>query len=497
MVTAITAINGPWPLHDVTASRALEARALAAHAGVPAPSPLMAAAGLALARLALALAPHTDSAWVAAGPGNNGGDGLIAARHLHQAGWRVQISLLADPRRLPADAAAALDQARAAGVPITAAVPDMPPGELWLDALLGLGARRPAEGAMAEAVRRLNAGPAPVLAVDLPSGLHADTGQPLGTIVRAAHTLTLLTLKPGLFTAEGRDHAGRVWLADLDVHDPAPPQAWLAGLPHWPAPSHNRHKGSFGDVLVLGGAAGMSGAAVLAARAALAAGAGRVLLARLDGDTAPDLQRPELMLRTPDQAQLPDLLLRSTVACGCGGGAAIAALLDAPLTHAPRLVLDADALNAIAEDGRLRAALIARGTRGQATVLTPHPLEAARLLGCTSATVQADRLGAAQALAASTSCTVVLKGSGSVVCAPGQLPVINPTGTARLATAGSGDVLAGWLAGLWSRHAGEPAHRVAAQVVWLHGRAGEAGDPRLPLRAADLIEQMAAAMPLR
>jgi hydroxyethylthiazole kinase-like uncharacterized protein yjeF len=492
-----------WALHDTAASRRIEAAALAASA----PHALMARAGLGVARLALALAPGARRVWVAAGPGNNGGDGLVAARHLQAAGWAVRVSLLRDVQRLPDDASDALRQAQAAGVAIEPGLSegDTREADLAIDALLGLGSRRAPEGAIAEAVRRLNAGPAPVLAVDLPTGLCGDTGRrlgdgPLQTAVVATHTLSLLTLKPGLFTAAGRDHAGRVWLDGLGL---APltdaPSAWLNGpeslLALLPGRAHTQHKGSFGDVLVLGGAPGMGGAALLASRAALTAGAGRIYLARLDGDTAPDLQRPELMPRSLAQALAPELLRHCTVVCGCGGGSAVREHLPVVMNHAQRLVLDADALNAVAGDAALADRLRARAARGQATVLTPHPLEAARLLATDTASVQAQRLQQAQALADSLQAVVVLKGSGSVVAAPGRTPAINPTGNARLGSGGSGDVLAGWLGGLWSQAGDEQAFEAACATVWLHGRAAEAGDARLPLRAADLIEAMAASLP--
>ncbi len=489
-----------WALHGSSASRAIEQAALASAA----PHALMARAGLAVARLAVALAPGARRVWIACGPGNNGGDGLVAARHLQALGWEVAVSLLGDTARLPADAADALQQARQAGVPITPGLPmagnTAAPG-LAIDALLGLGSRRAPDGLLAEAVRLLNQGPAPVLAVDLPTGLCADSGRPLGeTAVNAQHTLALLTLKPGLFTAQGRDHAGRVWLDVLGVAAATnSTTAWLTGpeaiQQTLPGRLHAQHKGSFGDVLVLGGATGMGGAALLAARAALAAGAGRTLVTRLDGDHAPDPLRPELMPRALADALQPALLQRATVVCGCGGGSAVAEHLASVLLHAPQLVLDADGLNAVAADGALRTALQARAARGQATVLTPHPLEAARLLGSSTAAVQADRLGQAQALAEALQATVMLKGSGSVIASPGRPPWINPTGNARLGTGGSGDVLAGWLGGLWSQAADRDAHTAAAAAAWLHGRAAEAGDPRLPLRAGDLIDAMAASLP--
>ncbi len=495
-----------WPLFDAASSRLIEQSALAGAA----PHALMARAGLAVARLALAVAPQARRIWVAAGPGNNGGDGLVAARHLHAAGQQVRVSLLGDATRLPTDAAQALLAAQQAGVQINAnlaSASDLSawPTDLAIDALLGLGASHAPTGAIAAAVGQLNHLACPVLAVDLPTGLCADTGRCLGDInttgaVQASHTLALLTLKPGLFTAHGRAQAGRVWLDTLGIGpSTAPPSAQLIGPETLhrllPGRSHGQHKGSFGDVLVLAGAPGMGGAALLAARAALTAGAGRVYLCRLDGELAPDHQRPELMPRSLAAALDAALLSRATVVCGCGGGSAVAAVLPSVLVHAARLVLDADALNHIATDSALQHLLLARARGYLPTVLTPHPLEAARLLGLDTHTVQADRLGQAQALANRLQAVVVLKGSGTVIAAPGLPPAINPTGNARLGTAGSGDVLAGWLGGLWSQAIAAAAQDAACASVWLHGRAAEAGDSRLPLRAGDLADAMAAGLP--
>jgi ADP-dependent NAD(P)H-hydrate dehydratase / NAD(P)H-hydrate epimerase len=187
-------------------------------------------------------------------------------------------------------------------------------------------------------------------------------------------------------------------------------------------------------------------------------------------------------------------LARSTVVCGCGGGDAVRVVLPRLISAAGRLVLDADALNAIAVDDALRRALVSRGSRGAATVLTPHPLEAARLLGRSAAAVQGNRLGAAAELATTLDAVVVLKGSGTVIAAPGRLPHINSSGSAALATAGTGDVLAGWIGGDWAQRdqANDPAQadEAAMHCVWRHGLAAEtAGLP--VLRAADLIERMA------
>jgi len=485
-------------LFGVAPTRAIEQRAAAA---LPAFA-LMARAGTAVARLALAVAPHARKIWIAAGPGNNGGDGLEAACHLKRWGKEVTVALIGDPLALPADAAAALARARLVGVQIelTAATPATPP-DLAIDALLGLGASRAPQGRIADAVRALNVLSCTVLAVDLPSGLSADTGRPIGdACVVATHTLTLLTLKPGLFTAAGRDHAGTVWLDDLGVDStPVGATAWLSGAGADTRPAqrrHAQHKGSFGNVAVVGGAVGMSGAALLAARAAHAAGAGRVFVDLLDASAAApgvDLLRPELMLRRDWSNSAPDVLAVSTVVCGCGGGDAVRRTLPRLLSLSARLLLDADALNALADDPALAALLRQRAERGRATVLTPHPLEAARLLGRTTTDVQADRLRAAQAIADRFHAVTVLKGSGSVIAAVGQAPRINCTGNAALATAGTGDVLAGWLGGRWAMVETDDemaaAFANARHAVAEHGAAAEPQPPGA-LAAGELIERL-------
>ena len=495
----ITTLSAARPLHSATATRLAEALALAQHP----PGALMARAGLAVAQLTMAMAPHARAVHVFAGPGNNGGDGLVAARHLHAAGVRVLVTMLGDPTRLPTDAAAALRHATAAGVPLrqwtcTADALSLP-CELAIDALLGLGAARAVTGDLADAITAINQCGASVLAVDLPSGLNPDTGAALGgPLVRAHSTLSLLTLKPGCFTAEGRDHAGQVWLDSLGV--PAgEATAHLTGTPQAVTRAHASHKGRHGNLAVIGGAHGMVGAAWLAARAALAAGAGRVFVSLLEDQAAHvDAQRPELMARPHWWRSAPGVLDKTTVVCGCGAGDSLTEVLPPLLAHAGRLVLDADALNAIADDAALLTSLRARAARGRATVLTPHPLEAARLLGCSVGQVQQDRIGAAASLAERSSATVVLKGSGSVVASVGALPCINPTGNGALATAGTGDVLAGWIGGLWAQPDAPGAQDVAAAAVWCHGRAADrfvAGGGAGPLLAADLVEWMAVGHP--
>jgi hydroxyethylthiazole kinase-like uncharacterized protein yjeF len=274
-----------------------------------------------------------------------------------------------------------------------------------------------------------------------------------------------------LFTADGQDAAGQVWFNNLGVTPSTTPAAWLQqhGTAATDRP-HNSHKGSFGDVSVLGGAPGMSGAAMLAGLAALHGGAGRVLLGLMDEAAryALTAAHPALMVRKPVELDLKT----STVVCGCGGGDGIHTLMHNVLSSSKKLLLDADALNAIARDTSLQTLLKKRSTRQKPTVLTPHPLEAARLLNCTSKDVQQNRLHAAQQLADTFQCVVVLKGSGSLIASPHHTAVINGSGNALLSTAGTGDVLAGLMGAYIARH--EDVFEAACQAVFAHGHVADA-----------------------
>ncbi|MBB2483930.1 NAD(P)H-hydrate dehydratase [Mitsuaria sp. WAJ17] len=495
---------GRFPLFSSEGCRALEAASLARS---PAQA-LMARAGLAVARLALAVAPHARRVWIACGPGNNGGDGLVAARHLASLGLEVHVSHLCGSKPLPADAQWAWRTAMDAGLRIGSTLQPPEGCELVIDALLGLGLQRAPEAALEQAILAINACDVPVLSIDLPSGLQADAGRPCpdalgraGAVVRAQHTLCLLGLKPGLFTGQGRDHAGRIWFDDLGVSAADGDCGRLVALgerQRWQAlarRTHASHKGSYGQVLVIGGAAHMEGAALLAAGSALAAGAGKVHLKPLSGAVHAG-GRPELM-RWPEgplDSQTPWQDLTLVVGCGAGHGldagpaTGSGSPLPEVLRQAPRLVLDADGLNSVARSGATRELLHARRSAGRQTILTPHPLEAARLLAWPVAQVQADRLVAARALSATLDCSVVLKGSGSVIASPGEPLHVNGSGNAALAGAGTGDVLAGWLGGLWAQRPDLPPHEIATMGVAWHGEAAQGA--QAPLRAADLIERM-------
>ncbi|WP_366520915.1 NAD(P)H-hydrate dehydratase [Rhodoferax sp.] len=456
---------------------------------MPQPS-LMQRAGLASAKLVLAVAPHAQRIWVACGPGNNGGDGLEAALHLKQWGKQPLVTWLGHADTAPADAASAYQRAHAAGVQISTQLPDQV--EVVLDALLGLGIqRREPSGELAHAVQHMLACAAPVVAIDLPTGLSADSGAACQLHVNAHHTLCVLTLKPGCFTAQGKDACGTVWLDDLGAGElmrtmaaamPSP-DAMLAAAPALQARPHASHKGSFGDVAVIGGAPGMTGAALLAARAALYGGAGRVFVSLLDAmHPGVDMSQPELMFRPVEALDFS----ACTLVCGCGGGTAVAPLLPRILAAASPVVLDADALNSLVQQSDLQQQLAKRAAQGLPTVLTPHPLEAARLLACSAPDIQANRLQAARELCAMFNCTVVLKGSGTVIASPGHTPVINPTGNAKLASGGTGDVLAGRVGARLA--AGQSAFHAACHAVYQHGLAADLWPALQPLTASALAK---------
>ncbi|GGH56125.1 bifunctional NAD(P)H-hydrate repair enzyme [Comamonas phosphati] len=516
-----------WPLFSTADTRRIE-RELAA--ALP-PYTLMQRAGLAVARLAAALAPHARIIWIACGPGNNGGDGLEAAARLTRLlpFARIAVSCTAGRDEMPADAQASWDRAQDAKVQWLDDRPeDMDEQDLCIDALLGIGLRTSKSGKNAapaakllQLLRQTQAGSSPVLCIDIASGLDAETGRyaagmapspPTDAARMPRHTLGLLTLQPGLFTGQGRDACGQVWWDELGAgldsshaEQELRPMAWLSHPPNPQTRPHDSHKGSFGDVAVVGGEGlaqlglSMTGAAWLAALAALHGGAGRVMLALLDTQTPPGIAPwPEIMLRQPDAQDWS----RATVVCGCGGGDAIKPWLPVILQQAPRLVLDADALNAVATDSELQLLLTSRTRNGQGTVLTPHPLEAARLLHTTAGQVQSNRLQAAMQLAEQLQCTVVLKGSGSVIARPtstdNSAPAcwINPTGNARLATGGTGDVLAGLLGAVWARMAtqnGEPLEivtRAAIDAVYRHGQAADLWPSSLPFSASALARRL-------
>jgi hydroxyethylthiazole kinase-like uncharacterized protein yjeF len=408
----------------------------------------------------------------------------------------VVVSFSGERGKLPPDAAAAFDAWLEAGGETTPDLPRPGPCSLVVDGLFGIGLQRDVTGAYAQRIEWIDASSAeaPVLALDLPSGLESDSGRVLGCAVRAMHTITFIALKPGLLTLEGPEHCGTIHVATLglDTSTLLEPSGRVIGgdaiARALPRRRLNTHKGDYGSVGIIGGAAGMAGAAVLAGRAALKLGAGRVYV----GFAAPDAPafdplQPELMFRRAADVLALDHVTCLAVGPGLGQAPDAKALLHAALGKPLPLVLDADALNLIAADEAL-ARTLAR--RNEPTMLTPHPAEAARLLHTSTAEVQRDRLDAAARLAAAFNANVVLKGAGSVCAHPGGRWAINTSGNPGMASAGMGDVLTGLAAAVLAQGAGSEDALEAA--VYLHGAAADAlvekGCGPVGLVAGELID---------
>lgn len=446
------------------------------------------AAALTLGEMAVTIRPASGKPriLIAAGPGNNGGDALECAANLAQRGCDVTLLMPQAPLHPGTDYALALARAIAAGVPMldAAALAQLctRDWDLVIDGLFGIGLTRPLDRIWQTVITALNRIDAPLLALDVPSGLNADTGAVLPgadgerTCVRATRTITFIADKPGLHTAAGRDQAGTVEVARIGI-DPCllpkavaflnAPTLFRASL----APRHHdSHKGSYGDVQIIGGATGMAGAAILAAHAALKAGSGRVLIGFIDRHDRPAViaGHPELMCRSA--AELDPAHATVVIGPGLGCNDQGRMHLERMLASDSPLVIDADALNLIAATPACQQLLAARAGRGAPSLLTPHPLEAARLLGMSTAQVQADRLTAAVSLATRFQATVILKGSGTVI-ADGVRLVVNPTGNPALASGGTGDVLAGLCGALLAQ--GWPLPEAALGAVWIHGAAAD------------------------
>lgn len=494
-------MNGMTPLFTVAEIRNIEHAAAQRLPG----GALMQRAGQAGADEALKLLPFAAShasVLVLAGPGNNGGDALETAARLAHAGAHVTVLHFPPGARPAAEREAALQRvlncpARLVTMTDPGAAHAALSGIEWtlvVDGLFGIGLSRPILGALADLVHAINRLACPVLALDVPSGLDADSGAVVGgetgVALRATHTATFIGDKPGLHTAEGRDHAGIVFASDLDIdRDLFPPaRAHLNDVALFAHCArrrrHSAHKGSNGSVAVVGGARGMAGAPILAARAALNAGAGRVYACFVGDPPAFDAAQPELMCRSAQQHDFDSAIL--VIGPGMGSSAASAELLASALHRHSPAVIDADALNLIAGSDALQSQL---AQRGAPCIVTPHPLEAARLLGLSAAQVQADRPAAARQLASKLAATVVLKGSGTVIAARDGAIVINNTGNPALATAGTGDVLSGLCGSLLAQ--GWPEWEAALAGVWLHGLAADdlvkAGSGPIGITASELI----------
>ena len=476
-----------WPLslHDAAQVRALDARLMAA--GTPG-AVLMQRAAQAAWRALRRRWPQVRKLCVLAGPGNNAGDGYLLAVLARRAGWDVQVYSLADPARLRDAAAQAYAEACAQGVQVQPWHAEAVLDGLLVDAMLGTGLAGELREPYASAVARINASGLPCLALDIPSGLCADTGRLWGAAVRADLTVTFIALKLGLFTGAGPDQVGELCFADLQADAalcaaaPAVAQRLTAdNLQRLPARPRTTHKGRCGRLLVVGGERGYGGAALLAAQSGLRGGAGMVSLATREEHVAAALARcPELMVRgLLSSGQLLALLPGHDVLVvgpGLGQGAWGRSLLTAAAQFEGAQVWDADALNLLAA-GRVQ---IRAGA-----VLTPHPGEAARLLGCSLAEVQDDRPAAALRLAQRYQAVVVLKGAGSLVT-DGHTLCLCEHGHPAMAGPGLGDVLTGLIGALLAQGlAALPASELA---VWLHARAGERlGQAGRGLLASELV----------
>ncbi len=460
------------PIYRNHEIREIEAKAVIAK-GTPT---LMQRAGLAAATFARdKLLQGKRRILVLAGPGNNGGDGFVLATHFRQ--WRLDVSVLylGDERTLSTDAHGALVGWRAAGGMIFTEPPRQLDWDLVVDALFGIGLERDVAPPYTDLIRMINRQACPRFALDVPSGLQADSGQIMGLAVRATHTMTFIGLKPGLLTLNGPDHTGQLVVDTLGL-DPA---ALLQPRGHASDDSvlrnlllprlRNTHKGSFGSLGIIGGAPGMTGAPLLTGRAAIRLGAGRVYVGFLGNAPVLDPLCPELMLRGAlDIANLHQL---SALALGPGMGTSDAAaeFLYQMLPMECPAVIDADALNLIAGDNMLRD--LCRGRKAP-TVLTPHPAEAARLLKAATQEVQGDRVPVAITLAKDMNAHIVLKGAGSICASPEGRWFINRSGNPGLASAGMGDVLTGIVGALLAQ--GVEPEAALLGGVYLHGKAADA-----------------------
>ncbi len=442
-----------------------------------------------------ALAEHAGARhWaVLCGSGNNAGDGYALATLATAIGVQVDALYLADPEGLTGAARSAWGEAVKSGVAIAPFTGQLDKRvDLIVDGLLGSGLSRQVEGSYAAAVETINAHPAPCLALDIPTGIHGDTGEKLGVAVSAATTATFVGRKTGLYFKDGPDHCGDIHYSDLDapveVFADLPPQCLLMdGLltsAALPARRRQAHKGDFGHVVIVGGGPGMPGAVRLAGEAALRAGAGRVSIAtHPDHAASIPATRPELMCHAVDADALGELLASATVmAIGPGLGRsdwARAVFSQARRASLP-MVVDADALNLLAANPDRRANRI----------LTPHPGEAGRLLGSAAANVQDDRLAALHQLQDTYGGCVVLKGHGTLISRDGQPPLLCTAGNPGMASAGMGDVLTGVIAGLVAQQL--PLETAAAVAVEVHASAADAAAVfgERGLLASDLLEEL-------
>jgi hydroxyethylthiazole kinase-like uncharacterized protein yjeF len=459
---------------------------------------LMERAGRAVADTVIGRFPSGKRVTVVAGPGNNGGDGFVAARLLAGHGYRVTVMLVGDPARLKGDAALAAKKWRGE---VTADSGYLATADVLIDALFGAGLDRPIEGAVLTLIETMNALATPIVAVDLPSGINGATGAVMGIAVRSTETVTFFRKKPGHLLLPGRLHCGAISVADIgipaSVLERITPATFENGHALWrdqfPIPKLDGHKYDRGHAVVVSGPSWSTGAARLAARGALRAGAGLVTIASpreaLAVNAADNLA---IMVRPVDGPAelavfLSDKRLNAlAIGPGVGVGPQTCELVLAALSGERLVVLDADAMTSFAENPqRLASALKDRSANS--TVMTPHEGEFSRYFGALDGRTKAgSKLEQARLAAELTGAVIVLKGADTVVAGPGGRAAISANAPAYLATAGAGDVLAGMVTGLLAQ--GMPAFEAAAAAVWLHGEAASAFGPGLI--SEDLPEQL-------
>lgn len=457
---------------------------------------LMTRAGEAAYAFAVELFPAANRWQVVCGAGNNAGDGYVVARLAAMQGIPVSVVTLIDPESLTGDASTAYRDFAATGGEVTSWDGRLDAeADLLFDGLLGSGLARPVDGAFADVVGAINDHPAPVIALDIPSGIDGDTGQVCGCAVHAAATITFVGLKTGLYLGDAPDHCGAIRLADLDV--PAECRRNVPGSMRCiaesviaaalPARPRAAHKGDFGHVVVVGGGPGMPGAVRITGEACLRTGAGLVTVATHPSHHASvTVARPELMCRAAsDSNDIEDLLARATVVAlgpGLGGSEWGEEMFAAAIECKRPLVVDADGLNILA----------GRELRRDDWILTPHPGEAARMLGTTTAAIQADRPAALASLVERFGGTVVLKGAGSLISSESGQPWLCTAGNPGMAAPGMGDALTGIVAAL--RAQGFDAEDAAVLGVDIHARAGDAAAARgeRGMLVSDLLEEIRA-----
>jgi NAD(P)H-hydrate epimerase len=449
---------------------------------------LMSRAGDALFQHLIRLCPKAQSIAVFCGSGNNAGDGYIVANLLLNAGLKVCVYSVAYTCQLKGDALTAYQHYSSAhGKVIQYQASLNLNTDVIIDALFGSGLNKPVTGLYANAIETINQNRAFVLAVDIPSGLNADTGNVMGCAVKASATVTFIGLKQGLFTGQAADYCGDIFYESLAIANVVLATQVPAAVRviHQPFPRRLRctHKGSYGHVLIVGGEKGYSGAARLAGEAALRVGSGLVSVAtRPVHASLLNINRPELMCHGIESAEqlMPLLAKASVIAVGTGLGQsdwAIELLITAVLATQKPLIMDADALNLLAVNPAINPNWI----------LTPHPAEAARLLNCTTADIQQDRFAAVSALQAKYQGVAILKGAGTLIASEKGIAISN-TGNAGMASGGMGDVLTGVLAGLVAQ--GLSLEQAAQQGVFLHGKAADCAalaDGERGLLASDLL----------